>query len=368
GAPAPYDQAGIGGRPIQTVIIDENGGPEQQVSEYRRLVLDQKVDVVIGYISSGDCSAVAPVAEELERLTVFFDCGTNAIFEEIDKNPTYVFRTAAHQIIDSVGAARYVTDKFPDASTVAGINQNYAWGQDSWTAFSAAYRQLNKDATLATPLFPELYAGAYSPEVSTLLRGRPDVIHSSFWGGDLESFIVQSAPRRLPEQSTLVLTAADPLLPRLGEQVPSGLVVGARGPHGPFAPDNELNRWFKDVYQDVGVRPVYPAYHMAQAILGVKAAWEKAKADAGREPTPDQVIKAFEGLEFDTPSGMIRMALGKGHQAVEPIAYGTTGEFDENTGEVAIEDIEEYPAECVNPPAGTPSTRWIQSGFPEAKC
>ena len=34
------------------------------------------VDMVIGYVSSGDCLAVAPVAEEMKRLLVLFDCGS----------------------------------------------------------------------------------------------------------------------------------------------------------------------------------------------------------------------------------------------------------------------------------------------------
>jgi branched-chain amino acid transport system substrate-binding protein len=76
--PAPYKGKGFGGRPVELVIIDEAGGPQKQVSEYRNLV--SRVDYVVGYISSGDCLAIAPVAEELKKLTVLFDCGTPRIF------------------------------------------------------------------------------------------------------------------------------------------------------------------------------------------------------------------------------------------------------------------------------------------------
>ena len=57
--------------------------------------------------------------------------------------------------------------------------------------------------------------------------------------------------------------------------------------------------------------PIYPAYHMAQSLFGLKAAWEKAQARKGGErPTTEEVIAAFEGLEFPTPSTTVRMALG----------------------------------------------------------
>ena len=51
--PAPYTQKGFGGNPIELVIIDEAGGPPKQVTEFRNLV-DRDVDIVIGYVSSGD--------------------------------------------------------------------------------------------------------------------------------------------------------------------------------------------------------------------------------------------------------------------------------------------------------------------------
>ncbi len=367
-APAPYNTPGIGTAKIVPVYIDEAGGADKQVAEYRRLVTDEKVDLVIGYISSADCLAVAPVVEELKTLTVFFDCGTNQIFEEADH--TYLFRTHAHQIIDSVGAARYVVAKKPDLSTVSGINQNYAWGQDSWNAFSQSLLKLKPGTVIGTVQFPRLLAGEFSAEISALLAARSDVIHSSFWGGDLEGLLIQGTPRGLGKDSMLVLTTGDTALPRLGKDIPPGLVIGARGPHGAFAPDNDLSKWFKKVYTDrFSVRPVYPSYHMSQAILGVKAAYEKAiAANNNRWPTVEQVIAAFEGLEFDTPSGIIKMALGKGHQAIEPVAYGTTGEFDPATGEVQLVDVMVFPAECVNPPEGVKSLDWIAGGFQGAQC
>ena len=367
-ANAPYNKPGIGGVPIQAVYIDEAGGADKQVGELRRLVLDEKVDLVIGYISSADCLAVVPVAEELKKLTVLFDCGTNRIFEE--KSYKYVFRTKGHQIIDNIGAARYVLKVKPGLKTIAGINQNYAWGQDSWATFRDSLLKLKSDVKVAAEQFPKLLAGEYSSEISALQAARPDVIHSSFWGGDLEGLIIQAMPRGLAGQSLMILTTADTLLPRLGRDVPKGVVIAARGPHGALAPKSALNDWFVKLYRDrYNVRPVYPSYHMSQAILGVKTAFEKAiAANHMMWPSQDQVITAFEHLEFQTPSGPIKMALGKGHQGVEPVVFGITGDFDQATGEVKLTNVIEFPVECVNPPEGMKSEDWIKQGFPGAKC
>lgn len=356
--PAPYQTKGIGGRPLELVFIDEAGGTTKQVSEYRNLVQRQKVDAVIGYISSGDCLAVAPVAEELQKLTILFDCGTPRIFE--DNNYKYVFRTGPTGTVDAVAAAMYVTETKPAAAKIAGINQNYAWGHDSWNDFEAAMKQLKPDVQVVTSQMPKFLAGQYGAEISALLTSGAEIVHSSFWGGDMEALILQGAPRGLFQRSTVVLTTGETALPKLGTQVPAGTIIGARGPFGPFAPDNELNRWLVKSYQERHKeRPTYPAYKMTQALLGLKAAYEKAQqANGGKAPSQDQVIAAFENLEYRGPGGTVRMALGKGHQAVMDTAYG---EVKHEQGKAVVTNVRRYTAEQVNPPDGMQSEAWIKN-------
>ena len=128
-APAPYNKVGIGGLPIEAIYVDEAGGATKQVQELRNLYEREKVDVVIGYVGSGDCLAVAPVAEELKKFLILYDCGTPRIFE--DNSFRYVFRTAAHATMDNVALARYLKARKIPVKTYNMINQDYAWGQDS---------------------------------------------------------------------------------------------------------------------------------------------------------------------------------------------------------------------------------------------
>jgi branched-chain amino acid transport system substrate-binding protein len=211
---------------------------------------------------------------------------------------------------------------------------------------------------------PKLLAGQYGAEISALMSGKPDVIHSSFWGGDLDAFVLQAVPRGALKKSTAILTAGETATHKLAGQIPDGTIIGARGPHGAFAPDAELNRWFRTAYQDRFVLPPnYPAYHMAQALLGLKAAYEKAQA-GGAAPAQDKIISAFEGLAFDTPSGKIAMSLGKGHQAVEPVVYGMAKTVG---GKLTFVKVKQYPAEKVNPPEGVKSADWIKSSLKPGK-
>jgi branched-chain amino acid transport system substrate-binding protein len=358
--PAPYNTKGIAGRKIAPVVIDEAGGTGKQVTEYRNLVQRQNVDAVIGYISSGDCLGIAPVAEELKKLTIFFDCGTPRIFEE--KPYKYVFRTGPTAVMDSVGAARYILAQNPNITKVNGINQNYAWGQDSWGDFELAMKMLVPSVETKTSQMPKLFAGQYNAEISALMTAKPDVIHSSFWDGDLEALILQGGPRGLMQKSTTVLTAGETVMYKLAAQIPDGTVLGARGPFGPYAPNNPYSQWFSKGYEaKFNVAPNYVSYQMAQAILGVKLAWEKAmEKNGGKRPSNEEVGAALENMTFEGPGGTVKMALGKGHQAVMETAYGQTKLVN---GKLTLVNVKRYPAEQVNPPEGVKSADWIKNGF-----
>ena len=359
-APAPYNKKGFGGATLETVIIDEAGSTTTQVTEFRNLVQRHNVDLVIGYVSSGNCLAIAPVAEELKKLTNFFDCGTPRIFE--DASYEYVFRTSPTATMDSVGAALYVKDAKPGVKSIAGLNQNYAWGQDSWADFEAAMKVLVPSVETKTSQMPKLFAGQYNAEISALLSAKPDVIHSSFWNGDLEALILQGGPRGLMKQSLTILTTGETAMHKLGKQIPDGTVLGARGPFGPYAPNNQFNKWFHGGF--VGKykeEPNYASYQMAQAFLGVKLAWEKAQdAAGGKRPTNEQVGAALKGSTFEGPGGTVRMAIGKGHQAVMETVYGQTKLQGDK---LTVVNVKRYPADKVNPPEGLKSADWIKGGF-----
>ena len=54
------------------------------------------------------------------------------------------------------------------------------------------------------------------------------------------------------------------------------------------------------------------------------------------------------------------MALGKGHQAVQGTAYGTTKVVG---GKITMTNVKRYPPERLNPPDGVKTEDWIKSGF-----
>lgn len=366
--PGVYKTRGIGGTPIELVLVDEAAGATKVLDGFRSLVQRDGVDAVIGPIASGNCLAVAPVAEQLKVFTILSDCGTPRVFEEASYQ--YVFRAGAHGAMDNVALAQYLVDEKIPMKTLSSIQPDYAYGRDAWADFRGALDVLSPKTVIKSELWPKFGAGQYGTEISALIRDKSDVIHSSLWGGDLQAFILQSTPRGLLQNGRLALMAAAHVLPHMGDKMPDGVIMGERGAVGPFARPSPLNDWFVHAYRDAYKQDPASAsaYRMAQSLLGLKLAAEKAmSANGGKKPSAEELAKAMEGMEWDTPSGRIEMALGKGHQAIQDAAIGVT-KWDSDKKAVTLVNVRYYDAQCINPPEGTKSVDWLKTSYRNSTC
>ena len=370
--PAPYNTKGMAGREIEGIYYDESGGNTKQVTEMRNKVQKENVDLIVGIISSGTCAATTPTSEELKILTIQAICGTPRVFEEINKDPKYVFRTINSATANNVSAAMYIAKRYRDkVKGFVGINQNYAWGQDSLRDFALAMKVLVPAAKEADKhQFPKLFSGQYGTEISALSRSRENLIHSSFWGGDLEAFMGQASARGLFKRKMFVFTVGETVAYRLGTKFPQGIMVGTRGPYGMYVVDDPtpINQWFQKEYRKAyGEQPAQPSYQYAIGVLAAKFAYDKAAAAAGKFPTTDQVIDALAGSTFPSLVGEVQMARANGHQAITDDRWGVTV-WDDKRNEMVLKDIEIFAPDCVNPPDGADSVEWLKGGMKGAKC
>ena len=352
---------GIGGVKLRPIFVDEGPGVDHFVGEYRRLVQSENVNVLLAAISSADCLACAPLADELKRPTILWDCGTQRVFE--DARYQYAVRTQANATPEVLAPLLYLLRQKPDFKTVAVVNQDYAWGRDSWAIWKTAMDQLKPGIRVAAELFPRFGATDFSTEVTRLLALRPDVILSTSWGGDLDAFIRQSAERKLFERSTFVLPLAESSLERVGKALPAGVIVGARGDHWfghPNPKDPALLARFTENYRKrFNAWPIYPTHHMAQAIFGMKAAYEKAvAAKGGGWPTDAELAAAFRGLQFPSLTGTITVR--EDGQGLEDQLIGTTVHTDKHPFAV-LTDMVVYRAADITCPVGQKSLDWLKS-------
>jgi len=353
---------GIGGVKVVPTFIDEGVGGDKMLSEYRRLVQEQGVKTMLSAISSGNCNIVAPVAEDLKVLNVMWDCGTEKILEQ--KRYKYVVRTQANATTEMVATVMYLLKVKPDFKTVAVVNQDYAWGRDSWEIFLNTLKAFKPDVKVVAEMFPKLGASDFSTEISRLQALKPDVVLNTSWGGDLDTFVRQAGQRGLLKQgATFVMPLIESSLERLGDAVPEGIVAGARGDHYWAHPETKDDPKHKDFVAKfkakTGAYPIYPTYHMAQALVGLKAGYEAAiQANGGKWPGPEQVADAMRKLKFKAFGREITMR--EDGQGLEAQLLGLTKRHPKYPFAV-IDKMVLVPAELVTTPVGQQSPSWVKS-------
>lgn len=351
---------GIGGVPLRLYFVDEAPGTDHLVGEYRRLVQNEGVQVMFAAISSGSCLACTPLSDELKKTTVLWDCGTQRIFEE-GPHP-YAFRTQGYGTPEVLAPLLYLLKHKPDFRSIAVINQDYAWGRDSWELWRAAMDALKPGVRVAAELFPRFGSTDFSTEITRLLALRPDVILSTSWGGELVTLVRQASERRLFERSLFVLPVAEASLPVLGRSMPAGQIIGARGDHWnnhPSPKDPAAFRKFVDGYRaKYNEYPIYPCHHMAQAFSALQAAYAKAiAAKSGGWPNDAELANAFRGLTFNTPTSSI--TLREDGQGLEDQLVGLSSHGERFPFAVPDKMII-FPAAMVSTPVGRKSTDWLK--------
>lgn len=355
-------KGGILGVPVKPIFIDEGAGPNQLLSEYRRVVMEQGASVMLASVSSGSCIALAPVAEDLKVPNIMWDCSSPRVIEEADYK--YVVRTQAHTAVEMLAAALYLVAQKPNFTTIAGVNQDYAAGRDQWALFLTALKALKPDVKVVAELFPKFGAVDYSTEITRLQALKPDVVFNSSWGGDLDTFIQQAAQRGVLTKSTYVLPLGESSLERLGAALPAGVIIGGRGDHYFLHPkyknDPAFAGFVKRYHEKTGAYPIYPVFHMAQAIAGLKAAYDKAAAaNGGKWPSKEQLLAAFPDLEFRGLTSKVTIRAAD-RQGLEDQLIGTTVRVPQYKFAV-LDKIAVYPGKLLTPPHGAKSADWLKA-------
>src|SRR5512145_1666274 len=88
---------GILGRKVQ-LVVEEETTPKDTVERYRKLILQDKVEIVLGGISTGVTLALAPVAEDLATPWLSWDGTTQKGVEETMPKTTWSFRSVDNEV------------------------------------------------------------------------------------------------------------------------------------------------------------------------------------------------------------------------------------------------------------------------------
>ena len=351
---------GILGRKIE-LLIEEESSPKDTVERFRKLALQNKVDVIVGVISTGVGLAIGQVAEELKTLWLAWDGTTQKGVEETMPTPKYAFRSVdneAEAVMSSILTAKYFRGKF---KTVAGLNPDYSYGRDNWAAFLAIMKKYNMGVTPVTDLWPKLGTTDSTSHVAPLQQAKPDLIFSSLWAADVSIFLKQAHAAGMTANTKFVFPVAGLVHETLKKAfTPAGMILGYNTMYFEMANPSPLLRQFtRDHYEKYKEWPSYESDHAYFVIAAYKAAVERAaKAIGGKWPSTDQIIQALEGIEVESLSGM--RSYRKDH-IMEANFYQGLTTYKNKYDFVTIEPVEVMTTKQIQKPSGVGLYDWINS-------
>jgi branched-chain amino acid transport system substrate-binding protein len=294
---------GILGRQVQ-LVVEEESTPKDTVERYRKLILQDKVEVVIGGISTGVTLALGPVAEEMEVPWLSWDGTTQKGVEETMPNPKWAFKSVDNEV-EAIVAGILTPKYFKGIKTIAGINNDYSYGHDCWETYQAVLKKLGVEVKPVLELFPKLGVTDFTSHIAAIQQAKPDLLMTSFWSGDATILMKQAAAVGLFKTMKGVFTTAGGVHDSLKKEfTPEGLLLGYNtmyfdDPNG-SALLKQFVREYKAKYNEY---PPYECDHAYFNIESYKVAVEKAYAQTKQWPTKAQVVKALEGIEAQSLSG-----------------------------------------------------------------
>jgi branched-chain amino acid transport system substrate-binding protein len=351
---------GILGRKIE-LSVEEESSPKDTVERFRKLALQNKVDVISGGISTAVGLALGPVAEELKMLWLSWDATTQKGVEETMPKPKYSFRSVdneAEAVMASILTAKNYKGKI---KTVAGINNDYSYGRDNWAAFLAIMKKYAMDVTPVTDLWPKLGTTDFTSHVAALQQAKPDLIFSSFWSGDAPILLKQAHAAGLTANTKFVMTTAGGVHESLKKAfTPENILVGYNSMY--FEAPNaspllrEFVRWHHEKFKEW---PNYESDHAYFTIIAYKAAVERAaQAAGGKWPTTDQIIQALETTEVESLSGLRRY---RDDHIMEATFFQGFSTHRNRHDFITLDPVETMSTKQIQKPSGMGLENWISS-------
>lgn len=371
----------LGKRKIETVKTDEAAGVDAVVKEARRMKLSENLDLLTGVISSGTSPALAPVAEELQFLTLLDDGCTDYVFDRADTHPKYVFRITNIQSADGMTCAAAVAQTWPNVKRIAHLHPDYSYGHNANLHFNLVMEHTIPGIENVSVNWPKLGTTDFTPYIPKIIAAKPDLLFSSIWGGDYVAFYKQALRYGLYDKMKFASTIAFGVNPSaIGKDHPEGCLVGCHANYYFTYPSGD--RWpagqsfVQRYYKRWNEYPNFEAEGAYTALYALKAAVENANRLEGGWPSDEVIISQLEGLGMMAPSGYIYIA-PENHQGYKNTVTGFSKNLPQYPFPVWDPDrVLEFAIRKVSAPPGWPkptsknledtaAADWIRSTWPK---
>ena len=182
----------LGKHPIELHFRDTQTKPDIGAREARALILNEKVQTIIGTWSSAVAMAIQEVIHERKVLHLAATSNSSKIVNENFTPYTFQFGpnsrmqsgatvVAVLSMIKTNGWKRYVT-----------IGQDYEWGRDAQGVFVKKLAEQSPSTELIKELWCKLGETDFTSYITAIMALKPDFLFGAIAGKDNETFLQQA--------------------------------------------------------------------------------------------------------------------------------------------------------------------------------
>lgn len=347
-------KGGVKGYKFELIATDSKAKPDYAVRLAKRYIDEEKVHFLFGVVSSAVGLAVTEVSKQNKKIFIGTDHASTQLTSE--KFQPYYFRVSNNTFQSMAAGALYLKElkQTKPWETIAYIGPDYAYGHDQWNEVRYNLDRLGVKYKVVGEYWPKLFAPDYTPFITSLIKDKPDILVSGFWGGDTVAFIKQAQPYGLFDKMLYFQPDAGgnyELMSAMGSELPLGLVLSAR--HHNNWPETAANKDYVQKFFQKTAR--YPTYAAEGAYAGILAI-AKAVEQVGNPDDVEALKKALEGMKIalpEDPEGFTSYIDPESHQIVQIQAIGVTVPDDKfPPAKRMLGNWKIYKAEDLLPPKG----------------
>ena len=288
---------GVAGRKLELITRDDDANPGEAIRQAEDLISRENVDVLAGAFYANIGTALADYAKQKHRFVLITEALSDNIVWSMGNRYTFRLDASTYML-----AASLVDDAVKlHKKRWALVYPNYEFG----TAAAAAFKKLMKErqpdiefvSEQASPL-GKVDAGSV---VQALTDAKPDAVFNALFASDLAKLVREGTTRGffgdgMPVVS--IITGEPEYLEPLRDEIPKNWVVTGYPWYSIKTPAGQA---FVSAYQ----QKYGPENLRFGSIIGYDTikAIAAGIAAAGGKTDGDSMVKAFEGLEVDTPDG-----------------------------------------------------------------
>lgn len=336
------EQGGILGKKVELKVRDDKGKPEEAVKAARDLN-SEGVNLFFGVLSSSAALALSPVMEEMNGVLINTASHSDRLTGK-DFNKHYFRITDNAQMRNNAGA-KLIAERYPDVIKWATFSPDYEYGHNTHDQFFSSLKQYNPKMELIQESWPPFGSPDFKNYISAVQNAKPEGVFSSLYAGDAIVMSKQAEPYHFYQGLKVFINPSAET--DIREQLGKVMHEEWGGVHY-YAPayNNPLNvKFVKEYKEEYGHEPDGFAAEAYNAALAYKAAVEKTNSSK-----TDDVIKALEGIEYDSLTGK-RSIRAEDHQAIKDVIWIHIVPSTEGSGWKVEEFVLTPGAEVIAPPS-----------------